>query len=248
MSIKILLLQARHSDDLALVEERRSFAMKAGISEEQIIPFDMLNTTPTMVDVRKFDALMVGGSGDYYVSKKNLPGFQQVMELLADVVAIGHPTFASCFGFQLLVEALGGRIVYDQKRMEVGTYQLTLTNSGLKDDLFRYLPPNFMAQLGHKDRADRLPEGVLNLAYSQNSPLQALRIPNQPIWATQFHPELNREENLLRFERYLDGYANFMSEDEMKETINRFRESPETEGLIPRFLEVVFGTAAFSHR
>jgi len=241
MPITILLLQARHTSDLALVEERRSFALKAGIDEEQIVPFDLLKGTPTMESVKKHDALMVGGSGDYYVSKGNLPGFQQVLELLAEVVVTGHPTFASCFGFQLLVEALGGSIVYDQDRMEVGTYRVSLTDSGQKDELFKYLPSNFLAQLGHKDRANQLPEGVLNLASSQNSPAQALRIPNQPIWATQFHPELTRQENLLRFERYMDGYAAFMSEDEMRTTIERFRESPETERLIPQFLKVVFG-------
>ena len=246
MPVKILLLQARHSTDLALLEERRSFALKAGIDEDRVIPFDLLKSPPTLADVKKYDALMVGGSGDFYVSKKNLPAFEQVLELLADVVAVGHPTFASCFGFQLLVEALGGSIVYDQDRMEVGTFKISLTDSGQADELFNYLPLHFWAQLGHKDRADRLPVGVLNLAYNQNSPIQALRIPNQPIWATQFHPELTRQENLLRFERYLDGYAAFMSEEEMKTTIDRFRDSPETERLIPQFLKVVFGNAAVS--
>ncbi len=241
MPINILLLQARHSSDLAQLEERRSFALKAGIDEDRVIPFDMLTSTLTMADVKKHDALMVGGSGDFYVSKRNLPGFEQVLDLLAEVVAIGHPTFASCFGFQLLVEALGGSIVYDQDRMEVGTYQISLTDSGQADELFKHLPSIFWAQLGHKDRADQLPEGVLKLAYNQNSPIQALRIPNQPIWATQFHPELTRQENLLRFQRYLDGYAAYMSEDGMKTTIDRFRESPETERLIPRFLKLVFG-------
>lgn len=241
MAVKILLLQARHASDLARKEERYSFALKAGIDEEQIIPFDLLTQTPTMADVKKYDALMVGGSGDFYVSKGNLPAFERILDLLAEVVETGHPTFASCFGFQLMIEALGGSVVYDQDRMEVGTYQIFLTEAGKADELFNCLPGTFWAQLGHKDRADRLPEGVIKLAFNENSPIQALRIPNQPIWATQFHPELTREENLLRFERYLDGYAAFMSEDEMKTTLERFRESPETEQLIPRFLKFVFG-------
>ncbi|HCB48558.1 MAG TPA: aminotransferase [Chloroflexi bacterium] len=183
---------------------------------------------------------MVGGSGEYYVSKKNLPGFSKVMDLLAAVVDIGHPTFASCFGFQMMVQALGGRIIYDPDNMEVGTYELQLSEGGKKDELFRYLPPTFMAQLGHKDRADRLPEGVINLASSVNSRFQAMRIPEKPIWATQFHPELTREENLKRFHRYLDGYASMMSREEVEETLARFSDSPETKDLIPRFLRTVF--------
>ena len=51
---------------------------------------------------------MVGGSGDYYVSKANLPHFEETLEVLQAVVSVGHPTFASCFGFQLMVRALGG--------------------------------------------------------------------------------------------------------------------------------------------
>ena len=141
----------------------------AGIGEENVIPFDLLSGVPTLSDVRKCDVLMIGGSGDYYVSKQNLPRFQDVLDLLAEVVAVGHPTFASCFGFQLMVQALGGQIVYDPQQMEVGTYELTLTDEGVNDDLFSYLPDRFFGQLGHKDRADQLPDGFLNLASSENS-------------------------------------------------------------------------------
>lgn len=241
MEPKILLLQARHVNDTARLEELSSFAEMAGLDESSFVPFDLLNGTPTLNDVKRYDALMVGGSGDYYVSKQNLPGFPKVMDLLAAVVDIGHPTFASCFGFQMMVQALGGRIVYDPDTMEVGTYQLKLSEGGKVDELFSTLPATFMAQLGHKDKADRLPPGVINLASSANSRYQAIRIPGKPVWATQFHPELTREENLKRFHRYLDGYASMMNQKEVEETLARFTDSPETEDLIPRFLHLVFG-------
>ncbi len=184
---------------------------------------------------------MVGGSGDYYVSKGNLPRFGEILELLSDVVAHDHPTFASCFGFQLLVKALGGEIVNDAVGMEVGTYDLTLTEAGQKDELLGGLPRRFPAQLGRKDRAARLPPGCINLASSERCPFQALRVPQKPIWATQFHPELSGEENRVRFDRYQKGYASVMSEAERKMASSRFRESPETLILIPRFLKLVFG-------
>jgi len=103
------------------------------------------------------------------------------------------------------------------------------------------LPSVFAAQLGRKDRADRLPHGVLHLASSQRSQYQSFRIPGQPIWATQFHPELDLETNRLRFERYLKGYATHMSNQEREEARQRFRPSPETELLLPAFLDLVFG-------
>lgn len=241
MSPRILLLQARHATDEARIEERLSFAEMAGLDVERIIPLDLLQETPTIGKIRAYDALMVGGSGAFYVTKGNLPGFNQLLAVLRQVVEIGHPTFASCFGFQLLVEALGGRVVHDPDNMEVGTYQLRLTDAGDQDELFGYLPHTFRAQLGHKDRAERLPEGMLNLAVGDNAPIQAIRVPGKPIWATQFHPELTKEENLRRFNRYLDGYASFMDQDEIEATIARFDHSPETNELIARFLRLVFG-------
>jgi GMP synthase (glutamine-hydrolysing) len=191
--------------------------------------------------VLSYDALMVGGSGDYYVSKGNLPWFPEVLELLREIVARGHPTFASCFGFQLMVRALGGEIIHDPEKTEVGTYQLTLTEAGRADELLGRLPQRFPAQLGRKDRAAQLPPGCVNLAYSQLCPFQAMRVPGKPIWATQFHPELSGEENRIRFSRYLEGYASVIGEEEQKRALDRFRESPDTLVLSPRFLELVFG-------
>lgn len=248
MSLKILLLQARNHDDLAKEEERQSFAEKTDLNVEQFVPYDLLTGPPSLATVRRFDALMVGGSGDYYVSKQNLPGFWELMDLLKEVVAVGHPTFASCFGFQLLVKALGGEIIYDADGMEVGTYELTLTEAGRQDDLLGTLPAQFSAQLGRKDRASRLPAGCLHLASSQRAPFQAIRIPHKPIWATQFHPELSGEENRVRFHRYLKGYASMLSEAEQAQALSRFRESPETRPLIARFLKLVFGDSGSDAR
>jgi len=241
MTIKILLLQARYQDDLARQEERQSFADRAGIDIEQIIPHDLLESPPTLAKIRQYDALMVGGSGAFSVSQYNLPGQPAVLDVLAEVVEKGHPTFASCFGFHLLVSALGGEVIYDPDNMEVGTYELALSGDGLLDELFSTLSTTFLAQQGHKDRAKVLPASVINLASSANAPYQALRIPGKPIWATQFHPELTGEDNLLRFHRYTAEYAAIYGPEELKAVLDRFTASPETDDLIARFLKTVFG-------
>jgi len=241
MSLKVLLLQARNPDDPVRGEECQSFADKTGLPVEQIIPHDLLSGPPSIERVRQFDAVMVGGSGDYYVSKRSLPSFDAQLDLLGTVVATGFPLFASCFGFQILVQTLGGEIVHDPVNVEVGTYELTLTEAGQEDPLLGLLPPVFAAQLGRKDRAERLPDGVLHLASSSRCPYQAFRVPDQPIWATQFHPELDMASNRLRFDRYLKGYAEHMSEEERDEARRGFGESPATDILLPAFLDLVFG-------
>ncbi len=236
---KILLLQARGPGDPARAEEVRSFAARCGVDPSQITPWDLLEGPPSMAEIRFHDTLMVGGAGEYYVSRGDLPHFPRLLERLREVVDAGRPTFASCFGFQCLVVALGGEIVHDADGMEVGTYEVTLTDDGRDDELFSDLPPTFQAQLGRKDRAAGPWDGMLALASSERCPVQALRIPDKPIWASQFHPELDRDTNLFRFNRYLEGYAALMTPEELQRTLNTFHPSPEANALLKRFLDLV---------
>lgn len=238
MRPKILLLQARGANDPMAGHEHRCFAEQTGLPVERVVVHDVCAGPPSLAHVRSHDVLMIGGAGDYYVSKGNLPKFGAFYDLIHEVIAVGHPTFGSCFGYQCLVAALGGEIVHDPQNTEVGTYPLSLTDAGRTDELFGELPGRFNAQLGRKDRAVRHPEGVPNLAASTASPFQALRIPGKPIWATQFHPELDRETNADRYRHYLEGYAQHMSDEEKAAALERFEESPEASGILKRFLEL----------
>ena len=241
MRLRFVLLQARDHDDPMLDRERRSFAEHLDVDDQRVVPLNILDGRVSPEDLERGDALLIGGSGDYYVSKDHLPHAESVYDLLRDVAARGHPTFASCFGFQLIVRALGGEIVHDPATTEVGTLDLRLTVEGKGDPLLGQLPERFAAQLGRKDRAARMPDGVPNLAASALNRHQALRLPGKPVWATQFHPELTGDENRARFERYLAGYSAHMSDGEREAALSRFRPSPEANSLLRRFVRLVFG-------
>ena len=112
--------------------------------------------------------------------------------------------------------------------------------AGREDPLFGDLPDAFMAQLGRKDRAaDHLPNAP-TLSTSQRAPVQAIRVPGQPVWASQFHPELDRVTNLGRYARYLDGYRSVIDDEQHEEVLAGFQESPHTMDLLERFLRLVF--------
>jgi len=241
MSFKVLLLQARRSTDPVRVEEQQSFAHFSGLEREQVVAHDLLSGTPSLDVVRKYDALMIGGSGEFYVSKGHLPSQERVLELLQEVVRVDHPTFASCFGFHLMVEALGGEIIHDPENVEVGTHDVELTEEATEDPLLSILPSSFSAQMGRKDRAARLPEGTENLASTPLCPLQAFRYPDRMIWATQFHPELDERTNRGRYLRYLEGYAAHMDDEERERALANFRPSPHTAPILRRFVELVAG-------
>jgi GMP synthase-like glutamine amidotransferase len=160
MRLKILLLQARNGDDPMRHAERRSFAEKTGLGLEQIVPHDLLAGPPRLADLAAHDAVMVGGSGDYYVSNRTLPHFEAQLEFLREVVERGHPMFASCFGFQILVAALGGEVTHDPESMEVGTYRLTVSAEGRRDPLMGRLPESFEAQMGQTYLGHSIPSGA----------------------------------------------------------------------------------------
>ena len=123
---------------------------------------------------------------------------------------------------------------HDPDNGEVGSFELELTEAGAADPLFGALPRRFIAQMGHLDRATALPPGLPNLAASARSPFQALRVPGSPIWATQFHPELDRRANHERYMAYIERYGGGERDAEY-----RALPSPHASGLLPRFLGLV---------
>ncbi len=236
---RFLLLQARREDDPERDGERRLFARRMGAPEASVVGHNLLEGLPELRAIRDFQGLLIGGSGEYYVTKENLPRQEEVLDLLREAVEGPTPVFASCFGFHLLTAALGGTLLHDPDNMEIGTYELELTGAGAADELFGVLPSRFWAQVGRKDRASELPPGTSNFARSALCPNQGFRFGERQVWASQFHPELDGETNRGRYLAYLEGYAEMMSEQERRDVLERFRDSPETPRLLRRFYEIV---------
>jgi len=205
-SPKFLLLQSRRTTDPTAEHEHQCFAESLNVPLKQIQVHNLVEEMPAP-DLLEDKLLLLGGSGEFSVLDSE-PFVRQFIDLLEnEVVRYKRPTFCSCFGFQALVLAGGGSVIHDTPNTEVGTFQLTLTEAGSSDPLMASLGPRFKAQQGHKDRADRLPVGMHNLAYSERVPYQAFRIEDAPIFATQFHPELSMEANTKRYLWYKERYG-----------------------------------------
>jgi GMP synthase (glutamine-hydrolysing) len=229
------LLQARTPDDPVRDEERFAFAEKLGVPVEQVEQVDLLSAPldPDRV-LDGADALLVGGSGAFGVLDPH-PWVRAFIDGLGELSTRDVPIFASCFGFQALVVALGGEVASEPERAEVGSYLLSPTAQAAADPLFCGLPDQFVAQMGHKDSALRLPGGVEWLARSPRCPFQALRVAGTRVWATQFHPELSDRDNVRRFERYWEMYVHVFGLERATEIVNGHRPSPESNDLLARF-------------
>ena len=236
---RLLLLQIRNPGDPMRQQEIKCFASALGVDAAQIEPWDLLSGRPGLRFINRFDAIFIGGSGDYSVTR--FSGWLDAsMELMREIVAEGKPTFASCWGFQAMAKAHNGQVNTDLSRAEIGTHELRLTEEGHRDPLFDDLGSRFCAQMGHEDCVDQLPHNAVLLASSDIVKNQAYRIREKPIWCTQFHPELKRKELLqrvLQYPAYIENIAGIPAE-RFGELIH---DAPETERLLGRFLDLVLG-------
>lgn len=235
---RLLLLQAREPGDPMALHEHECFARALGVANDKITCHDLVAGVPSDEALAEHPLLLIGGSGKYSTLDDD-PWLHRFFDWLTETVVTRHiPTFASCFGFQSLVRAGGGAMVRDPARAEVGTFEITLTEQGASDPLLAAFAPAFAAQLGHKDHATRLPAGMSHLAGSALSPFQAARIDGTAIFATQFHPELDREGNEHRYNAYRSGYCGSAADND-DAVLSSMRESPEASSLLPGWLQEV---------
>jgi GMP synthase (glutamine-hydrolysing) len=105
-----------------------------------------------------------------------------------------------------MARAMGGEVVHDLGRAEIGTNRLWLTDAGKNDPVFGPLSDVFFGQMGHEDIVTRLPPGAVLLAFSQRVQNQAYCFPDRPIFLVvpddttlgampKFHPV--RRDSLL---------------------------------------------------
>lgn len=234
--LRFLLVQIRNPEDPMGAHEHECFVNAAGVAPEQIVTIDAITASFEDVRLDEFDALLVGGSGEYSMARPKAPFFEPLKAFLGDLIDRDYPIFASCFGFHVITVVLGGTVVTDRETMEVGTFELQLTPAGRQDLLFDGLGDRFLAQMGHKDRLEKIPDGVEVLARGEVIACQAFRLPGKRIWATQFHPELTSEGNRHRYLHYFSVYPGKEPDNAI---LDSFRKSPESNALVGRFIEKV---------
>lgn len=103
--------------------------------------------------------------------------------------ALGVPILGICYGAQLMLQQLGGKVEKAPKR-EFGKAELSVQYTaglfaGLETDDFKH-----QVWMSHGDRVEVIPTDFMATAVSDNSPYAALRHKEKPFFAVQFHPEV----------------------------------------------------------
>ena len=236
-NLKILLLQIRDNRNVR-VEEHQSFANFSKIEPHQIEILNVFDTPsfkPNLID--NYDALYVGGASEANVLEpEKYPFVKNCIKLLRYAAEISKPTFASCFGFQLAVLAFGAIILNKAKDYERGTVKISLTDKAKSDLVYQGIQDRFPAVSVHRQYASTIPEPLEILAYTGQC-VHSFKYKNKPLWAFQFHPEVDRDTLVKRLTIFSRHYTD--NAEHLKEVLGSAVETPESNILLGNFVERV---------
>ncbi len=164
------------------------FAKEAATRRVTLVPWTPGAGEAIPDRIETFDAVVVLGGGQNVEEADRFPYLRDEIALLRGVLAREQPVLGVCLGHQLLGAATGATI-RRSARLEMGFHEVTQTEAGATDPLFRALPDRFTAYGWHSYEV--APSERPALATSVVS-LQGLRF-GPVAWGVQFHPEVTRE-------------------------------------------------------
>jgi GMP synthase (glutamine-hydrolysing) len=216
--------------------EINCFAKALQCDPANIAICDMLNAAPTKRELDATDVILIGGSGDYSTIR-DAPWLDRTFDVLREIHSDRRPMFGSCWGFQALARALGGKVIHDLERAELGTIHITLTAKGKTDLIFGPCGDTFLVPIGHEDTVVQLPD-CCTLLGKTGKANQIYRFDDAPIYATQFHPELDRDGLILRIQTY-PQYVEKITNLTFEEFITTCQETPQMGEVLRRFVRHV---------
>jgi GMP synthase (glutamine-hydrolysing) len=214
--VKPFLLLSSRGEDLAADDEYVAFLRETGLAPRHLVRVRMEAAPLPRIDLDDFAGVFIGGgpfnSSDPPEKKSSVQVRveREVSALLDEVVARDFPFMGACYGVGTLGVHQGG--VIDRRYAEpVGPVEITLTDAGRDDPVLDGMPQVFEAYVGHKEACSVLPPTATLLAASPGCPVQMFRV-KQNLYATQFHPELDRPGIITRVRVY-QHYGYFPPEE-----------------------------------
>ncbi|MBL6593401.1 MAG: glutamine-hydrolyzing GMP synthase [Actinobacteria bacterium] len=133
---------------------------------------------------QKNPAAIILSGGPSSVYEENSP------RLDAKILELGIPVLGICYGFQVLAQALGGRVDKTGKR-EYGATDLKLSSGGT---LLASQPELQVCWMSHGDQVMEAPSGFEVLASTATTPVAAFENLDKRIFGVQWHPEVKHSE------------------------------------------------------
>ena len=137
----------------------------------------------------------------------------------------GLPILGICYGMQVLVHQLGGKVAASTKK-EYG--HAVLHQNKPNDPLFTGLPQSLPVWMSHADQVTELPPGFVSMAHTDNSPIAVVGN-DKGILGIQFHPEVaHTPQGSNIIENFLTKTCNmgqvWTPDNFVVDSVNRIRE------------------------
>ncbi len=145
------------------------------------------------------------------------------------IYELGLPILGICYGMQLITVDFGGQVIRALQH-EYGKAKLYLDPvHGHVSPLFEGTKDGQIVWMSHSDKVEKLPEGFVRIAHTDNSPYAAIANEERQIYALQFHPEVSHsEEGTKILENFARKICGITSKWDMghfaKEQIQKIRE------------------------
>ncbi len=195
---------------------------------------------PADLQLDNYSAILVGGSPFDISTPLEKKSAEQLTveagfrELLQQVISLDFPFLGACSGNGLLGHYLGAGIS-TRYGEAVGCVELEITPQGKADKLLAGFPRSIDVLLGHKEACDETPAGAALLMTGQACPVQMFRI-GENVYATQFHPEGDAAEFILRIDAYKHhGYFQPHEAEQLVAAVSR-KPTPFAQEILRRFV------------
>ena len=104
-----------------------------------------------------------------------------------ELFEMGIPVLGLCYGAQLMMHVLGGKV----EKAEVSEYGKTeVLVDKTESKLFKDVSEKTICWMSHTDYIAQAPEGFKITAHTSVCPVAAMSCPEKKFYATQFHPEV----------------------------------------------------------
>ncbi|HMA69623.1 MAG TPA: glutamine-hydrolyzing GMP synthase, partial [Candidatus Mcinerneyibacterium sp.] len=106
------------------------------------------------------------------------------------VLELNVPILGICYGLQLMMNFLGGKVEKGEKR-EFGFAKLKLD----KDcKIFNNVTDENDVWMSHGDKVTKIPENFIKIAHTNNTEFAAIKHKKKDLFGVQFHPEVVHTE------------------------------------------------------
>lgn len=194
-------------------------------------------TPDAQPNVEKYDGLIVLGGPMCLSQRDNYPHLDTEIEAIRTAMEQQMPILGICLGAQLIAAALQAR-VHRNPVKEIGWYDVSPTDAGRKDPLFRFFRSSEKIFQWHGDTFD-IPHDAVCLASSPDCANQAFRYGDR-VYGLQFHLEVDAP----LIERWLKTPAHIRELEELGPDItadNIRAETPQYIDDSTRLGEQLFG-------